>query len=202
MSTPLRVGLYLRVSTDEQTVENQRLDLMRVAEQRGWHIVAEYVDAGISGAKGRDERPEFARLCRDASGGKLDMVAAWALDRVGRSLGHLVTFLEELRAWRVGLYLHKQQVDTTTATGRAFLHMAALFSEFERDTLLERIHAGIARARIHGTKSGKPIGRPPVPAVIRRRIRALRSQGRGKLAIARELHCGVGTVQRVLATTA
>lgn len=194
---PKRVGIYLRVSKDEQTVENQRLDLMRVVEQRGWTVVEEYVDHGISGAKGRDKRPAFDRLCKDAKHGKLDLVAAWSIDRIGRSLAHLVAFVDELREANVGLYLHQQQVDTSTATGRAFLQMAAIFAEFERNTLIERINAGIARARAQGRR----IGRPPVSSATERRIRELREEGLGKLRIARELHCGVRTVQRVLAVS-
>jgi len=195
---PKRVGIYLRVSTTDQTVENQRLDLARVAEQRGWEIVGEYVDHGISGAKGRDQRPAFDRLCKDAKHGKLDLVAAWSIDRIGRSLAHLVTFVDEMRAANVGLYLHQQQVDTSSAAGRAFLQMAGIFAEFERSTIIERINAGIARARAQGRR----IGRPPVSASVEQRIRDLRGQGFGKLHIARELHCGVRTVRRVLSTRA
>jgi DNA invertase Pin-like site-specific DNA recombinase len=194
----LRVGLYLRVSTADQTCENQRIDLERVAAQRGWKVSEVYVDHGISGAKGRDKRPAFDRLCRDASQGKLDLVAAWSIDRIGRSLPHLVEFMDDLRAQRVGLYLHRQQVDTSTAVGRAFLQMAGVFAEFERSIIVERINAGLARAR----KQGKRLGRPPDlsrRAALERDIRALRAKGHGKQRIARELACGVSTVQRVLA---
>ncbi len=135
MGIAKRVGLYLRVSTQEQTVENQRQDLMRVAEQRGWQIIGEYVDHGVSGAKGRDKRPAFDRLTKDAAHGKLDMVAAWSIDRLGRNLGHLVQFTDELRQQGVGLYLHQQQVDTSTAAGTAFLQMAGVFAQFEADPL-------------------------------------------------------------------
>jgi DNA invertase Pin-like site-specific DNA recombinase len=193
---PKRVGIYLRVSTTDQTVENQRLDLARVAKQRDWEVVGEYVDHGISGAKGREKRPAFDRLCKDAKHGKLDLVAAWSIDRIGRSLAHLVAFVDEMREANVGLYLHQQQVDTSTAAGRAFLQMAGIFAEFERNTLIERINAGIARARAQG----KHIGRPPVSSATERRIRELRKEGFGKLRIARELHCGVRTVGRVLAS--
>lgn len=190
-----RVGIYLRVSTAGQMVENQRQDLLRVAEQRGWQIIGEYVDHGISGSKGRDKRPQFDQLAKDAAQGRLDLVAAWSIDRVGRSLGHLVEFMDELRAQNVGLYLHQQQVDTSTAAGRAFLQMAGTFAEFERSLIVERVRAGLARARAQG----KTLGRPPVSGHVVRRIKALRRAGHGKLWIAREIHCGVGTVSRVLA---
>jgi DNA invertase Pin-like site-specific DNA recombinase len=190
-----RVGLYLRVSTAGQTVENQRQELMRVAEQRGWLVAGEYVDHGVSGIKGREKRPAFDKLATDAAQGRLDIVAAWSIDRVGRSLGHLVEFMDELRQQRVGLYLHQQQVDTSTAAGRAFLQMAGVFAEFERSIIVERIHAGLARAR----SQGKRLGRRPISNRTETQIRKLRKQGIGKLKIARTLQCGVSTVQRVLA---
>ena len=192
---PKRVAFYLRVSTSGQTVENQRADLERVAEQRNWQIVEEYVDHGISGTKGRNKRPAFDRLCTDAARGKLDVIAAWSIDRIGRSLAHLVEFMDELRQQSVGIYLHQQQVDTTTAAGRAFLQMAGVFAEFERAIIVERINAGLARAR----KQGKRLGRPPVGRKVEARIHELRAEGFGKLRIARELGIGTSTVQRVLA---
>lgn len=198
MGKTLRVGVYLRVSTAGQTVENQRQDLQRVAEQRGWQIVGEYVDHGISGSKGRDKRPQFDQLAKDAAQGRLDLVAAWSIDRVGRSLGHLVEFMDELRAQNVGLYLHQQQIDTSTAAGRAFLQMAGVFAEFERSIIVERVRAGLARAKAQG----KTLGRPPVSGHVVRRIKALRRAGHGKLWIAHEIHCGVSTVSRVLAKAA
>jgi DNA invertase Pin-like site-specific DNA recombinase len=191
----LRVGLYLRVSTSGQTCDNQRIDLERVAEQRGWTIVDTYIDHGVSGTKAREKRAAFDRLAKDAAHGKLDMVAAWSIDRVGRSLGHLVEFMDELRQQNVGIYLHQQQVDTSTAAGRAFLQMAGVFAEFERSVIVERINAGLQRARAQG----KQLGRPAVSSKVEDGIRKLRAAGAGKLKIAKTLHVGVGTVMRVLA---
>jgi DNA invertase Pin-like site-specific DNA recombinase len=199
---PLRVGLYFRVSTSGQTVENQRIDLARVAEQRGWHVVEEYIDHAVSGAKSRDKRPAFNKLAQDAAQGKLDVVAAWAIDRVGRSLSHVAAFMAELQEQNVALYLH-QQNDGTTSAGRAMLGMASVFAAFERDMLIERINAGIARGR----KEGKHLGRPrkSVSAKIEREIQHLgaidlrtgtRKMGIGK--IARQFHCGVNQVSRIL----
>jgi DNA invertase Pin-like site-specific DNA recombinase len=199
----MRVGIYLRVSTAGQTVENQRIDLTRVAEQRGWSIVDEYVDHGVSGAKGRDKRPGFDRMCKDAAQGKLDVIAAWAIDRVGRSLSDVATFMSELTAQKVALYLHQQNVDGTSPAGRAMLGMAAVFAEFERAMLTDRIHAGIARARKHGTKSGKAIGRPLAPTRdVERRARELRAKGYGLVRIGRALGIGTGRCKRILATGA
>jgi len=196
MGKAKRVGLYLRVSTAEQSVENQRLELERVAEHRDWQIVETYIDHGISGAKGRDKRPAFDRMARDSAQGKLDIVAAWSIDRIGRSLQHLVAFMDELRQQGVGIYLHQQQVDTGTAAGRAFLQMAGVFAEFERSVIVERVHAGLARARAQGKKLGRPTS---VTASTERRIRKLAATGTGKLKIARLVGCGTSTVQRVLA---
>jgi len=204
MGKTLRVGIYLRVSTTGQTVENQRIDLKRVAEQRGWLIVEEYVDHGISGAKGRDKRPAFDKLAKDAAQGKLDIVAAWAIDRVGRSLSHVAAFMAELQEQKVALYLHQQNVDGTTSAGRAMLGMASVFAAFERDMLIERINAGLARAR----KEGKHLGRPrkTVSAKIESEIRRLgaidpRTGARktGICAIAKRFRIGVTKVGRVLA---
>ena len=195
MDKPLRVGVYLRVSTIGQTVENQRQDLMRVAEQRGWVIVGEYVDQGVSGTKGRDKRPEFDRIAKDAAQGKIDIIAAWSIDRVGRSLGRLVEFMEKLKQQSVGLYLHQQNVDSSTAAGKAMLSMCGVFAEFERSIIVERINAGLARARAQGKKLGRPT---TITAKTETRIRALRAKGYGILRIAREIGCGTGTVQRVV----
>lgn len=196
MGTSMRVGNYLRVSTDAQTVENQRLDLERVAAQRGWEVVETYIDKGISGAKGRDKRPAFDKLCKDAAQGKLDVIAAWSIDRIGRSLAHVASFMVELQAQNVALYLYQQQVDGTTPAGQALFGMAAVFAQFERAMLIERINAGLARAK----KQGKRLGRPTsVTAQIKTDIHALRSKKRSIRAIAKELQIGVSIVQRTLA---
>ena len=190
-----RVAFYLRVSTGSQTVENQRRELEQAAKQRSWEVVELYSDNGISGAKGRDKRPAFDRLCKDAMAGKFDIVAAWSVDRLGRSVLHLAQFVEDIRAAHVGLFLLKQGLDSETPTGRAMLSMCATFAELEREIIRERIHSGLARARAQG----KTLGRRPVSAAIEGHIHALRDKGLGKGKIARELGIGTGTVQRVLA---
>jgi DNA invertase Pin-like site-specific DNA recombinase len=193
-----RVGIYLRVSTTDQTTDNQRLDLQRVATQRGWEIVEFYADHGISGSKGREKRPAFDRLCKDATNGKLDLVAAWSIDRLGRSLQHVVTFLKflnELRAMNVDLYLHQQSVDSSTPGGKAMLSMCAVFAEFERNMIVERVTAGMARAR----SQGKIIGRPRTIEAKATEVMRLRKMGCGILKTARLAGVGVSTVQRILA---
>jgi len=113
-----RAALYLRVSTDKQTVENQVTALRQIAERRGWEIVADYHDAGISGAKGRDNRPGLDQMLKDASKRQFDVVMAWAIDRLGRSLIDLLGTIQTLEACGVDLYLDQQSIDTTTPAGR------------------------------------------------------------------------------------
>jgi DNA invertase Pin-like site-specific DNA recombinase len=141
-----RVGIYLRVSTDGQTTQNQRRELEAVAARSGWEVVDFYEDAGISGSNGRDKRPGFDQLLNDATARKINMVAAWSVDRLGRSLQHLVGFLNELQALNCNLYLHQQAIDTTTPSGRAMFQMCGVFAEFERSMIVERVNAGLARA--------------------------------------------------------
>jgi DNA invertase Pin-like site-specific DNA recombinase len=197
-----RVGVYLRVSTDEQTIDNQREALRAAAEARGWMVVEEFVDDGVSGTKGRDKRPGFDRLLQAVTRRRIDLVAAWSVDRLGRSLQDLVGFLGELRGAGVDLYLDRQAVDTTTPAGRALFQMLGVFAEFERSIIVERVNAGIARARLRGTKSGRPIGRPPLAPERDAAIRAELARGTGVLKTARLHKTGVSVVQRIRAEMA
>ena len=194
-----RVALYLRVSTKNgQTVDNQRQALTgAIGRRKGWVIVDEFADKGVSGAKGRDKRPEFDRLLKAIVRGKIDVVAAWSVDRLGRSLQDLVGFLGELNAAGCDLYLEKQAVDTTSPAGRALFQMLGVFAEFERAIIQERIHAGLARAREKGTRSGKPIGRARIDATKEAAIRAALASGKGVLKTAREFKTGTSVVQRI-----
>jgi len=193
-----RAALYLRVSTDYQTVENQRLALEVTCEHRGWEVVQIYSDNGISGAKGRDKRPGLDSLLKDAIRGRFDVVLAWAMDRLGRSLVDLLATLGELEAAGVALVLHQQAIDTTTPAGRMFFQVTGAFAEFERAMIRSRVNAGLARARARGVKLGRPkVGRD-VEAAIRNRLAA----GEGMLKVARGLGVGVSTVQRIKRETA
>src|SRR3954447_20887817 len=192
-----RVALYPRVSTTGQTVENQRLELEAWAERAGHEVVALYADEGISGAKGRDRRPEFDRMLKDAVRRRFDLLAAWSVDRLGRSLPDLVNALKELHEAGIGLFLHQQGLDTTTASGRAVYGMMGVFAEYERAMIRERVNAGLSRARAEG----KRLGRPRVGAELERRVRELRGAGQGIKTVARKLGVGVGTVQRIDRTT-
>ncbi len=194
-SSPKRAAIYARVSTNNgQTPENQLAALREVARQAGWTVADEFVDCGVSGAKGRDKRPEFDRLCKDATRRRFDVVMAWSVDRLGRSLQDLVAFLGDLHAQGVDLYLHQQGVDTTTPAGKALFQMMGVFAEFERTMIRDRVNAGLARAKA----SGQRLGRPRVPAEVEQRILDLRAQGTGINRIAQEVGCGNATVQRVL----
>jgi DNA invertase Pin-like site-specific DNA recombinase len=194
MNKKKRAAIYLRVSTASQTTENQLRELRRVASQRGWQIVDVYEDRGISGSKGREARPAFDRVHRDAARGKLDVVMAWSIDRLGRSLQHVVAFMAELNQLGVDLYLHQQAVDSSTPSGRAMLSMCGVFAEFERGIIAERVRAGLNRARAQG----KQLGRPRVSSEVEQVIRQHRAKGTGILKIARQMGVGVSVVQRVV----
>lgn len=202
MPKPIRVALYARVSTDKQSTENQLRELRQAADAKGWEVVAEYVDAGISGSKRLPDRPKGAALLRDATRGSFDVLASWSVDRLGRSLQDLVGTLAELQALGLDLYLHQQAIDTRTASGKAMFQMLGVFAEFERSMIVERVRSGLAKAKAHGTKSGAPIGRPPVGVAVEKRIRELLVQGVGIVKTARLAGCGVSAVQRVQRTPA
>jgi DNA invertase Pin-like site-specific DNA recombinase len=199
MAMPKRAALYLRVSTGEQTTENQRRELEDVARRSGWNIVEIYEDAGISGAKGRDKRPAFDKLCKDASRRRFDVVMAWRVDRLGRSLQDLVAFLDELRGLKVDLFLHRQGMDTTTPGGRMLFQMCGVFAEFERAMISERVKAGLARVKERGPAKGKKaIGRPRQDdQKLATRAREMRAAGTGYGKIARALGIGTAVAQRL-----
>lgn len=191
----MKAAIYLRVSTGEQTTDNQRRELEAVAEKRGWTIVGVYEDAGISGAKGRRQRPGLDSMLRHATQGKIDVVMAWSVDRLGRSLQDLVQLLTELQSSFVELYLHKQALDTSTPSGRAMFGMLGVFAEFERALIQERVKAGMARARAEGKRIGNE---PKVTDSDREEILDLDASGYSLRQIAERVGLGKSTVQRVL----
>ena len=195
-----RVALYCRVSTDKQTTANQEAALREVAAKAGWEVVEVYADHAISGAKGREGRPAFDRMCKDAVRRKFDMVAAWSVDRLGRSMQDLVNFLSELHGAGVDLFLHQQGLDTTTQMGKAMFQMAGIFAELERAMIRDRVNAGLARAKAQGTQ----LGRRKIAVKVERAIRAdLQADDRdGIQKLARKHGVGVGTVQRIKAELA
>lgn len=191
-----RVAIYLRVSTSKQDTDNQRRELTAVAERSGWEIVKVYEDAGISGAKGRDKRPALDAMMKGVNAKEFDLVAAWSVDRLGRSLTDLLGILQGLQEKGIDLFLHQQGLDTSTTAGKAMFQMLGVFAEFERGIIRERVNAGLARAKAKGTKLGRRRVKPSVEA----RIRELRADGEGILKVARKLGIGTSVVQRVVRT--
>jgi len=190
-----RAAIYARVSTDNQTTQNQIRELRLHARRMGWEIVQKYVDQGISGAKGREQRPAYDQMLKDAARKEFDVIAAWSVDRLVRSLQDLVVFLGEIHGKRIDLYLHQQGLDTTTPAGKALFQMCGVFAEFERAMIVERVNAGLARARAQG----KQLGRPRIGAAMESKVRKLRAKQHGIMRIAKALGIGVGTVQRIVA---
>ena len=189
----MRVAIYARVSTDGQSVNAQLDELRDVAKRRGWTVAHEYTDAGVSGTKGRDQRPGLDALMNDAARGKFDYVAVWAIDRFGRSLAQVATNIDALKGLGVHVYADKQGMDSSTPWGKGMIEMAAVFAAIERDLILERTRAGIKRAR----KAGKVFGRPRVAKSVEAAIRDALAAGHGVKKTARLVGCGVSTVQRV-----
>jgi DNA invertase Pin-like site-specific DNA recombinase len=192
-----RVAIYLRVSTAKQDTDNQRRELEAVAERSGWDVVRIYHDAGVSGAKGRDQRPGLDSMMKAVNAKRFDMVAAWSVDRLGRSLTDLLGILQNLQEKGVDLFLHQQGLDTSTTAGKAMFQMLGVFAEFERSLIRERVNAGLARARQNGTK----LGRRRVKTSVETQIRELRAAGTGILKIGRTLGVGTSVVQRVVSET-
>ena len=188
-----RAALYVRVSTDAQTVENQIRELRQVAGRRGWDVVEVYSDAGISGAKGRNGRPGLNSMLKDASRRKFDIVMAWAIDRLGRSLIDLLDTIQHLEACGVDLYLDQQAIDTTTPMGKLVFQVTGAFAEFERTMIRQRIKAGLKRAVAQGVK----LGRPKIDSATERKVRKQLAKGVGILKVAKSLGIGTGTVQRI-----
>jgi len=202
----VRVALYARVSTKqvkadgkEQTVENQLLDLRQHAAARGWSVIAEHTDIGISGAK--DRRPGLDRLLILVQQRKVDAVAVASLDRWGRSLSHLLRSLEDMQAAGCALVSLRENLDLTTPAGRLMFAVIAALAEYERSIIRERILSGLRRVAVQGTRSGKPIGRPRT-LFDRGTARALRLAGWSWSQIARHLEVSRSAVRRCVANPA
>jgi DNA invertase Pin-like site-specific DNA recombinase len=194
------VAFYARVSTNGQTTENQLIELRAAADRLGWTVVAEFVDHGISGAKGRKDRPQLDAMLKAVARKEFDVVASWSVDRLGRSLIDLVSLLQEMHSTGVDLYLHQQGVNTTTPAGKAMFQMLGVFAEFERSMIQERVRSGLSRAKAAAEAKGKVfvMGRPKVKSSVEKDILALRGT-MGILKIGRTVGCGTSVVQRVLA---
>lgn len=149
----MRAAIYARVSTADQTCENQLIELRRYVEARGWTAV-DYVDRGVSGAK--DRRPALDKLNADAKRRRFDVVVCWRLDRLGRNLKHLITLLEDFQALGIAFVSLHEGIDATTPAGRLQMHILGAIAEFERERIRERVLAGLQRAKAMGVRLGRP----------------------------------------------
>ncbi len=188
-----RAVIYLRVSKQEQNIKNQQAELEQVANARGWRIVGTFKDEGVSGAFGREVRAQYDAMLKQGVQAKYDVVLAWDVSRLSRSLSDLVATLDELHACGVDLYLHKQAVDTTTPSGKAMFQMCGVFAEFERGMLSERVKAGLDRAK----REGKVLGRPAKLANIKSIIED-RESGKTIREIAALHELSVGKIHKLL----
>ena len=195
----MKVAIYARVSTHNQTTENQVADLLHVAELRGWTIVATFREEGISGSKSRSDRPALDAMLKDAVRRRFDLIAVWSIDRLGRSLQHLVETVNELHTVGCDLYMHQQAIDTTTPAGKLAFSIFGAFAEFERSIIRERVKAGLQRARQQGTRLGRPSN---LNDTVRAAILALRANDVSIRKIASQLKVGTGTVYATLASAA
>ena len=187
--------IYSRVSTNEQTVENQLKVLREVAEKRGLEVVREISDEGISGAKGRNERPGFDELIKGSVTNEWDIILVWDVSRLGRSLKHLVAFLEDIQSVRCDMYIHQSGIDTSTPSGKMMFGMLSVFSEFERSMIRERVIAGQQRAKAQGKHIGRKTNVNEKTVNV---VKQLRENSVPIKRIAKDLHIGVGTVYKLL----
>ena len=193
-----RVVIYSRVSTSDQTCDNQLNLLNSLIDQNGWKLVDSYIDQGISGSKGRDKRPEFNRMCKDMVRRQFDKILVWDVSRLGRSLQHLVEFLNDLQSVNCDLYIHQSGLDTSTPSGRMMFQMVGVFSEFEREMISERVKLGLERVK----SSGKTLGRPQkINQDMIESIWLLHSKGYGLQSISTEMNLGRSSVYRILKST-
>ena len=192
MTQVKRAALYVRVSTDGQTLENQTRELRQIAERRGWQVVETFSDA-VSGAKGRDKRPGLDRMLKAACRREFDIVMAWSIDRLGRSLIDLLHTVQNLEAYGVDLYLDQQAIDTTTPAGKLMFQITGAFAEFERSMIQQRVKLGLKRA----VAQGKQLGSPTIASDLERKAQRHLRKGTGILKVAKLVGLGTGTVHRI-----
>ena len=187
--------LYARVSTKNgQSVQRQIDELKVVAEKSGWDIAEILCDEGITGAKGRKDRPAFDKALKLITQRKADRLMVWSVDRLGRSLKDLVETMEEINAAGADLYIHTQALDTSTPAGRAMFGMLSIFSSFERELIRERVISGLDKAR----REGKRLGRKPIPPITKRKVIELRATGLSQQKIANRVGISTGKVCQIL----
>ena len=187
----MKIAIYARVSTDEQTTDNQVLKLEQVADRNGWEVEAIYADT-ISGAKSK--RPELEKLMQSVMRKEVDIVMVWSVDRLGRSLQHLTALLSDIESKGINLYLHQHNIDTSTPSGKMLFQLLGVFAEFERSMIRERVLAGLDRAR----SQGKRLGRPPIPPITVDKIKRLREEGLSLRKIAKQVGISTSKVHQLV----
>ena len=190
-----RVCLYCRVSKTSQSVERQISELEIVATRNNWDIVDRYIDHGISGSKGREGRPELDRMMKDSTKRKFDVVMVWSIDRLGRSLQHLIEILNDLNAKNVDLYFDQQSIDSTVPTGKLMFSLIGAFAEFEKSIIRERVLSGLDNARKKGRIGGRPTN---LTDEVRSKIVELKGAGLSIRKIRDECSVGTATIYKVL----
>ena len=189
-----KIVIYGRVSTNDQTTENQLIKLKEIISTNGWDLIDVYVDEGISGSKGRDKRPQFDRLCKDMVRRKFNRIMVWDVSRLGRSLQHLVEFLNEVISVNCNLYIHQSGLDTSTPSGRMMFQMVGVFSEFERSMISERVKLGLQRVQ----KTGKKLGRPTtITEEVKTEVKFLLDQGLSYSQIQNKIGVPKTTISRI-----
>lgn len=185
MAHSTSAGIYVRVSTAEQSTDAQESELRRYAERRGWKNVKVYADRGQSGSKER--RPALDELMKDVRRGRLDIVLVWKFDRFARSLKHLIAAMEEFKERDVEFVSCTEQIDTSTSIGKCFFQIIGAIGEFERDLIRERVKAGLRHAR----KEGRRLGRPPqcvLSPEVAQQLRAERAKKKTSLRVLAKKH--------------
>ena len=191
-----RVAIYARVSTDKQQTSNQVLVLKEIADRSGYNIIQIYEDKGISGSKGREDRPALNQRMKDATHRKFDMVMCWSIDRLGRSISHLIEIMNELNGLKIDMFFSQQSIDTTQSSGRMLFSIMGAIGEFEKSLIKERVLAGLDRARKNGTKLGRPSN---MTDGLKSAILILKDKGLGVRETCRKLGIGCATYYKVVA---
>lgn len=186
-----RVALYLRVSTNQQTTENQRLELESYCKRQEWEVAKIYDDSGISGKN--DDRPALQEMLADSVKSRFSVVVCWKIDRIARSTINLLQILQQLRAAGVDFCATTQAIDTTNSAGRMLMTFLGAIAEFERETIVERVRAGLQRAKTNGVR----LGRPRVGFDVKKALE-LRQGGLGYKQIAKEMGIPRTTIFRTL----
>jgi len=190
-----KVCIYVRVSTTKQTVENQIQVLREYSDRCGYQITQIYSDNGISGSKGRQDRPGLDQMLKDGVQRKFEMVLVWSVDRLGRSVSDLVQIMKEFNELKIDLYFNQQSIDTSTSSGRMIFGIFGCISEMERNLISERVTVGLQRAVSQGKKLGRPT---KMNDGMKNAVKLLREKGMGIKQISKQLQIGIGTVYSVL----